>query len=180
MRSALILLSLLPTLCLAHNLKQFEQPPSVSIADKGELILHDQTFTYQNWSSSQLTGKVRLIQHIAGRSSAKALNAPLIEAIKAAKFGHHRYQTTTIVNLDDALFGTGAFVLSSVKQSKAQFPWSSFVLDSDGRVRQAWGLQEESSAIMLLDKSGKVLFCKEGALTPDEVSQLLSTIQAKL
>ena len=71
-------------------------------------------------------------------------------------------------------------MLSSVKQSKEQFPWSSFVLDSDGRVRQAWGLQEESSAIMLLDKSGKVLFCQEGALTSDEVSQLLSSIQAKL
>ena len=180
MRSALILLSLLPTLCLAHNLKQLEPLPTVSIADKGELMLHDKTFNYQNWSSSQLTGKVRLIQHIAGRSKAKAMNAPLIEAIKAAKFDHNRYQTTTIVDLDDTLFGTSAFVLSSVKESKEQFPWSSFVLDSEGRVRQSWGLQEESSAIVLLDRSGKVLFSKEGALTKEEINQLLSTIQAQL
>ena len=78
-----------------------------------------------------------MIQHIAGRSSAKDMNDPLIEAIKKAKLPHDRYQTTTIVNTDDALMGTAMFVRSSIEDSKKEFPWSQFIVDSDGNVRKA-------------------------------------------
>ena len=180
MRSCLILLVLLPSLCLAHNLKETQLLPSVSIADRGELQLHGKDFAYQNWNSAQLLGKIRLIQHIAGRSSAKALNAPLIEAIKAAHFPHDKYQTTTIINLDDALFGTSSFVLSSVEKSKQEFPWSSFVLDADGLVQQKWELATDSSAIILLNPQGKILFVKDGQLTDAEMSQVLALIRSQL
>ncbi len=81
----------------------------------------DGNFSYQNWNSAQLSGKVQVIQHIAGRSSAKDMNDPLIEAIKKAKLPHDRYQTTTIVNTDDALMGTAMFVRSSIEDSKKEF-----------------------------------------------------------
>jgi uncharacterized protein len=180
MRSCLILLALLPTLCLAHHLKETQLLPTVSIVNQGELRLTGKDFAYQNWSSSQLTGKVRLLQHIAGRSSAKTMNAPLIEAIKAAKFPHDEYQTTTIINLDDALFATGSFVVSSVEKSKREFPWSSFVIDADGRVRQSWGLEPDSSAIILLDPQGRILFVKDGALTAAEITEVLALIRSHL
>lgn len=180
MRCCLILLALLPSLCLAHNLKETQLLPSVAVAERGELQLNGKDFAYQHWNSSQLTGKVRLLQHIAGRSSAKALNAPLIEAIKAAHFPHDKYQTTTIINLDDALFGTGSFVVSSVEQSKKEFPWSSFVIDADGQVQQKWGLATGSSAIILLDAQGQVLFVKDGQLTDAELKQVLALIRSQL
>lgn len=169
---------LFPMLAQAHILRLDSQLPAVSVQQRGELQQQDKKTTYQAWSSQQLTGKVRVIQHIAGRSSAKALNAPLIEAIKAAKLPHDSYQTTTIVNLDDAMFGTGSFVVSSLEKSKQEFPWSSFVLDETGAVRQSWGLAEESSAIVLLDKSGTVRFVKDGALTPEEIKQVMTLIQS--
>ena len=165
-------------LAQAHILRLDSQLPAVSVQQRGELQQQDKKTIYQAWSSQQLTGKVRVIQHIAGRSSAKALNAPLIEAIKAAKLPHDSYQTTTIVNLDDAMFGTGSFVVSSLEKSKQEFPWSSFVLDETGAVRQSWGLAEESSAIVLLDKSGTVRFVKDGALTPEEIKQVMTLIQS--
>jgi YtfJ family uncharacterized protein len=99
-------------------------------------------------------GKVRVVQHIAGRSSAKEKNANLIEAIKAAGFPHDRYQTTTIVNTDDAIPGTGMFVRNSIESNKKLFPWSQFIVDSNGLVRKAWQLDEKSSAIVVLDKTG--------------------------
>ncbi|MBP8064895.1 MAG: YtfJ family protein, partial [Aeromonadaceae bacterium] len=79
---------------------------------------------------------------------------------------------------DDAMFGTGSFVVSSLEKSKQEFPWSSFVLDETGAVRQSWGLAEESSAIVLLDKSGTVRFVKDGALTPEEIKQVMTLIQS--
>ncbi|SUH18174.1 protein ytfJ [Salmonella enterica subsp. enterica] len=62
---------------------------------------------------------MRVLLHIAGRTSAKEKNATLIEAIKSAKLPHDRYQTTTIVNTDDAIPGSGMFVRSSIEVIKS-------------------------------------------------------------
>ena len=54
------------------------------------------------------------------------------------------------------------------------------MLDDSSKVRQAWGLQEESSAIIVLDKEGKVRFVKDGALTQADVSQVMALIASLL
>lgn len=167
---------LLPFTTAAHNIHVGERVAAVGVADKGELLFKEETFSYKNWNSAQLAGKVRVIQHIAGRSSAKEQNAALIEAIKAAKFPHDHYQTTTIVNTDDAIPGTGMFVRSSIENNKKQFPWSQFIVDSQGAVHQAWQLAGGGSTIVVLDKAARVRFVKEGALTQDEVKTVIALL----
>ncbi len=156
--------------------------PNVSVQDKGEILLkpNSDDVTYQPWNTHQLTGKIRVVQHMAGRISAKTINQPLIDAIKAAKLDAEKYQTTNIINLDDALIGTGPFVTHEVISNKHKFPWASFVLDHRGTVRHAWHLSEKNSAIILLDRQGKVLFFKEGALTPKEVESTMALIRSQL
>ena len=171
---------LLPLMASAHNFVDGQRVAPVGIADRGELILDNDKFSYKNWNSSQLAGKVRVVQHIAGRTSAKEKNAALIEAIKAAKFPHDRYQTTTIVNTDDAIPGSGMFVRSSIESNKQLYPWSQFIVDSNGLARKAWQLQEESSAIVVLDKDGRVQWAKDGALTQDEVQQVVALLHKLL
>ncbi|BBG60313.1 Predicted transcriptional regulator [Providencia rustigianii] len=171
----------LSSTALAINIQLNQPVPAVSVSDKGELVINNAgKFAYQPWRSQQLIGKVRTIQHIAGRSSAKELNAPLIEAIKQAKLPHDRYQTTSIINTDDAIFGTGVFVKNSVEDSKKEFPYSQFIVDADGLVKNAWGLAPESSAIIILNKQGNVLFYKDGALTPQEINKAISVLVAEL
>lgn len=167
---------LLPLAAPAHNFTENQRVAPVGIADKGELVYLQDKFSYKNWNSAQLPGKVRVIQHIAGRSSAKEQNAALIEAIKAAGLPHDRYQTTTVVNTDDAIPGTGMFVRNSVESNKKQFPWSQFIIDSNGTVRQAWQLQSGGSAIVVLDNAGKVRFAKDGALSAEEVKQVMGLL----
>ncbi|MCU8649947.1 YtfJ family protein, partial [Escherichia coli] len=75
---------LLPMMASAHKFETGQRVPPVGIADRGELILDKDQFSYKNWNSAQLPGKVRVLQHIAGRTSAKEKNATLIEAIKSA------------------------------------------------------------------------------------------------
>ncbi|QCA03157.1 YtfJ family protein [Pantoea vagans] len=171
---------LIPASVMAHDLRKDMRVPPVGVNDKGELLLKQEKFSYKNWNSAQLSGKVRVVQHIAGRSSAKEMNAALIEAIKAAKLPHDRYQTTTIVNTDDAIPGTGMFVRSSVETNKQQYPWSQFVIDSKGNVQHAWQLQPGGSAIMVLDKQGKVRFVKDGSLTQDEVTKVMALLASLL
>lgn len=180
MKHLVLTLALLPTLVMAHNIKESAQIPLVNISDKGELVLKDKEISYQPWQSKVLTGKVFLIQHIAGRTSAKALNAPMIEAVKAAKLPHDKYQTVTIINSNDAIWGTSGFVKSSAEDTKKEFPWSALVLDAKGLARNAWDLAPESSAIFLLDKEGKVLFVKDGELDANDINKVMGLIQSHL
>jgi YtfJ family uncharacterized protein len=178
--SLIALALLLPTLASAHAFKVGERVPAVGVNDRGELFYQEDKFSYKSWNSAQLSGKVRVILHIAGRSSAKEQNAALIEAIKAAHLPHDRYQTTTIVNTDDAIPGTGMFVRSSIEGNKQQYPWSQFIVDSNGSARQAWQLEKGGSAIVVLDNTAHVRYLKDGPLTQDEVQQAMKLIHELL
>ncbi|WP_375752391.1 YtfJ family protein [Vibrio sp. HN007] len=179
---SLIALSLCtaPFVSIAHNLSVGSTLPNVTVAKHGEITLKGDDVAYQEWNNNEMLGKVRIIQAIAGRKSSKKLNAPLMTAIGEAKFPEDSYQTTSIINQDDAMWGTGSFVKSSAQDSKKEFPWSSIVLDEDGSVAKAWELAEESSAIIVLDKSGKVLFVKEGALSEGEIQTVLGLVKSNL
>lgn len=168
--------ALLSTFASANNVTNGQPLPAVSVEKYGELLLNGDNITYQAWDTDLLPGKVRVIQAIAGRSSAKEMNAPLMDAILAANPPRDKYQTTTIINQDDAIWGTGGFVKSSAEDSKKEFSWSSLVLDAEGRAADAWNLKQESSAIVVLDKDGKAQFVKEGALTPAEITQVIDLI----
>ncbi|EFO1361709.1 YtfJ family protein [Escherichia coli] len=171
---------LLPMMTSAHKFETGQRVPPIGIADRGELVLDKDQFSYNTWNSAQLVGKVRVLQHIAGRTSAKEKNATLIEAIKSAKLPHDRYQTTTIVNTDDAIPSSGMFVRSSLESNKKLYPWSQFIVDSNGIARSAWQLDEESSAIAVLDKDGRVQWAKDGALTQEEVQQVMDLLHKLL
>jgi len=135
-----LLAALLPGIAAAHNIQVGQTLPNVTVPDQGEIMLSGDKIIYQPWESTQLSGKVRVIQAIAGRSSAKKMNAEIIEAIKAANLSAEIYQTTTIINQDDSIWGTGGLVKSSAEDSKQEFSWSSMVVDADGTVQSAWQL----------------------------------------
>ena len=142
---------LLPMMASAHQFETGQRVPPIGITDRGELVLDKDQFSYT-----------------------------LIEAIKSAKLPHDRYQTTTIVNTDDAIPGSGMFVRSSLESNKKLYPWSQFIVDSNGVARGAWQLDEESSAVVVLDKDGRVQWAKDGALTPEEVQQVMGLLQKLL
>ncbi|RMD02757.1 hypothetical protein EA835_28495 [Klebsiella pneumoniae] len=111
-----------PLLATAHNFVALQRLAPVGIADRGELILDKDKISYNKWNSAQLAGKMRVVQHIAGRPSAKEKNAHLIEASKAAGLPHERYLTTPIVNTDDAKPRARVFVRTRMERNKKSFP----------------------------------------------------------
>lgn len=168
---------LLGNTALAHNLK-LEQPlPQVSVSDEGEIVLKGKEVAYQPWKSITLNGKVRIVHHLAGRSAAKEKNQAVIDAIKAAHFNPTQYQTTTIINADDAIVGTGLFVKSSAENGKKENPHSQVVLDDKSSAKNEWGLKGKESAVIVLDKSGKVKFVKEGKLSSEEIQTVIGLVK---
>ena len=65
---------LLPMMASAHQFETGQRVPPIGITDRGELVLDKDQFSYKTWNSAQLVGKVRVLQHIAGRTSAKEKN----------------------------------------------------------------------------------------------------------
>lgn len=181
LRAAIVLLTGgLPFFASAHNFVEGERVAPVGVAERGELQLQQGELRYQAWNSARLSGKVGVVLHMAGRLSAKDQNAALIDAIGKAGFPANRFAVTTIVNTDDAIPGTGMFVRSSIESNKKQYPWSQFIVDSKGNVKHAWQLADAGSAIVVLDKSGRVRFVKDGALTQEEVTQVISLVRTLL
>lgn len=176
----LIFIWLLPFGLQAHNLRIGEPLPKVGVSEQGELLYQNNQFSFKFWNSPQLKGKIRLVQHIAGRASASEMNAAMIESIKKANLPEKYYQTTMIVNGDDTLLGSGSYARSWLENNKKQSPGSQFVLDMHGNVRQAWGLQAKSSAVVVLDARGRVRYVKEGALTLREVQQVTDLLHRLL
>ena len=181
MNKTSLLLALSVALCagsaFSHNIQLNSNLPAVSVQQDGELLVKNNDIVYQNWQSSALAGKVRVLQHMAGRSSVKEKNEALIEAIKAAHFSPARYQTTTIINADDAVFGTGSFVKSSAEKGKKANAHSQVILDQQSAVKNAWQLKEKESLIVVLDKNGKVQFVQEGKLSAEQIQQVIDLVK---
>ena len=169
-------LILIPLMASAHNFVEGERVAPVGITDLGELVLSNDDIVYKTWNTAQLEGKVRVVQYIAGRRSAKKKNSVFIKAIKAADLPEDIFQPTTIVNTDDEIPGSGIFVRGKVEKNKRRYPWAQFIIDSDGLGRKAWKLKEESSTIVVLDEKGRIRWAKDGALSPKEVLQVITLL----
>lgn len=166
----------LPFSVAAHNLVLGQRPHEVKNVQSGEIILNGTTLQYQAWDTGTFPGKVRVVQHMAGRISVKSMNDPLMSQIKAAHFPHNKYQTTTIVNVADATLGMSRMAKSKTESGKKEFPYTAVIVDEHGAVKNAWQLQPENSLILVLDKFGKVRFVKEGKLSETENKQVIDLV----
>jgi YtfJ family uncharacterized protein len=161
---------------LANNLEIGNRLETVNVTADGQLNYINNQFSYANWNSDDLVGKVHVIQHIAARNNAKDANAALINAINDANLPEDYYQTTTIINVDEAIIGTGFLVRSRIEENKKEYPTMQVVVDDRGEVKKTWQLSNGNSAIVVLDKTGIVRFAKEGQLSKEENEQIIDML----
>lgn len=157
--------------------------PSTRVQD-GRMVLAGKGLGYGPWRSTDGAGRVRTIYHLAARSGIDTVNQAFCQALDDAKLPEllpdGAYKTITILNLEDALWGTRGLALGSLEASQRDCPFALFVADGKGAARAAWGLQPRQSAVIVVDRDGTVLFFKEGRLSPAEIRQAIRIIQAKL
>lgn len=178
MKKVLILTTLLSQVAFAHNVQLNQSLPSVNVSDNGELIASNGDIKYKKWNSGSLAGKVRIVNHFAGRSSAKEKGRALVKAIRAAKFNRSKYQTTSIINADDAMMGTGILVKNKVEKGKLKNAFSQVVLDQNGSVKKAWNLKAKDNFVAVLDKTGKVRFVAEGELSQAKIKEVIQLVKS--
>ena len=150
--------------------------PELSIADRGELLLENDEFRFRPWVLPAAIGKIHVLQYLAGTRGASKLNEPFTDRLK--EIPDVNYRVTTVINLDDAMWGTSGFVISEVKKNKRRYARSSMVLDADGIGRELWRLESKSSAIVIMDAAGSVRYFKDGAMSERDIERALDLIRA--
>jgi uncharacterized protein len=154
-----------------------EPLPELRVEEFGELHLAGEEARYTPWQSSAVAGAMQVVQYMAARLSVKSLNEPFTDRLRDSGIPLERYHVTTIVNLDDALFGTRSMVLSELEKNKKRYFRSSIVADAHGLGLKAWQLQPSSSAIIVLGPDGRVKFFRDGAMTPAEIDHVLQMVR---
>ncbi len=181
---------------LAQGIVVGEKLPSLTIEDQGQMVFDYEVLdgvmiykkgskiTHKTFSSDALTGKIRSIYHLAARGGTEDINQPYIDALAAAKLPQYLpdspYKTTTILNTDDALWGTGSVAVGMFEGSQKKLAYDYYVVDSKGLALKKWGLQPKNSAVILLDRDGTVLYFKEGKLSDDEIASMVALISKHL
>ena len=179
-RQAMILVAALAALpALAADYQAGDRLPDLDIGDRGELVLRGDDADYQPWRYPQQPGKVHVLQYMAATRSASRLNDPFIDRIKS-DFPDGTLLSTTILNLDEALWGTGGLISSELTSNKKQYPLAVLVADEEGVGLRTWQLQEDSAAIIVTDSRGMVLYFKQGAMSAAEVDSTIELIRHQL
>lgn len=153
--------------------------PDLAIDDRGELVLAGDDLDFQPWHYPQQPGKVHIVQYMAATSAAGDMNKPFRDRL-STDLPQGMFRTTTILNMDDAIWGTGGFVMSELKSNKRRFPDAVIVVDEDGVGIGRWQLKRDNSAVMVVDAQGTVLYFHQGAMSPAEVDATLKLILERL
>ncbi len=147
--------------------------PVLDIKNSGALIINaDGDLEYQNWSTSKLMGKKRIIQYLPGRYSEGRQNLPLNEAVFNLDHPLH-CRTTTIVNFTDSIWGTQMFIEPPMKKNKFVTPLCDIVLDRTGSGLKLWGLTEKKSVTMVINEESVIEFFHEGKLNKKQIKHIV-------
>jgi uncharacterized protein len=158
--------------------------PEYEIKNGRMVFKNDSEITYRKWSSSELTARIRTVYHLAARNGVEEINQPYIDALIEANLPEtlpdSPYKTLTILNTSDAFWGTSGIASGRFEKSQKQFPYAYYVNDEEGIAQKAWGLKEHESGVMVLDTEGKVIYFKEGKMSPEDIQTAVSLIKENL
>jgi hypothetical protein len=129
------------------------------------------------WSSDELKGKVHVLFYVD--PDEKDTNNEASEAIDKEKFPTEKFQSVAIINMA-ATFMPNFLISSSVKEKQEKYPRTLYLRDYKKVFVQEWKLADDSSDILAFDKAGKIIFRKDGKLTPEEIQKLIKAIKDNL
>ena len=152
----LALVTLLSVNLCAIELNQ-PLPNAVLEGDNGGLVKGNKPF-----KSADLRGKTYAIFYID--PDEKDLNESYFKALKEFKKRNNlHFQSVAIINL--AATWKPNFVIEKILKSKQkEFPDTIYVKDTNKVLVDAWGVADDNSDVIIIDKNGKVLFYKAGKM----------------
>ncbi|MCK5683008.1 transcriptional regulator [bacterium] len=168
-----LVLTLLVTVSFSYaELTVGEKPTEITLSGKLGSKVDGST-----WSSNDIKDKVYLLVH-ADPDEADMNNAAT-EALKAEKFSDDVYGSIAVINMA-ATWLPNVAINMKLKGKQEKYPSTIYVRDFKSVLVKKWNLADDSNNIVAFDKSGKVIFSKDGQLSSDDIKNLISLIKANL
>ena len=147
-------------------------PPTVELKEKlgGRL---DGT----PWSSDEMKGKVHAFFYVD--PDKKDLNNDASEALAAEKFSLDKYQSFGIINMAATWLPNFA-ISSSLEEKQKKYPNTIYVRDYKKVLVKEWNIADDTSDVLAFDRSGRLIFRKDGKLNADDIAQLIKVIKENL
>ncbi len=158
--------------CAAYALEVSKQIPQVTLS-KGSGGIVDG----KSWSSDTLRDKVHVVFYVD--PDEKDLNSDFNDALKKQKFDRENYATVAIINLAATWLPNFA-ISASLQEKQKKFPDTTYVKDLDKSVLKAWRVKDDSSNIIVVDKSGTVIYYHGGKIPQSEFEKIFKIIKESL
>lgn len=129
------------------------------------------------WYSKSMKGKVNVLFYVD--PDEKDLNNEASEALKVANFPLDKYASVAIINMDATWLPNFA-IASALKEKQEKYPDTTYVKDLDKVLVKEWKLKDDSSNVLVFDKTGKLIFKVMGKLTKEQITQMVTLIKKEL
>ena len=156
----------------AYPVEPGEIPPAVELEGKTGGRLDGRP-----WKSEELKGKVHVLFYVD--PDEKDTNNEASEALDREKFPTERFQSVAIINMAATWLPNFA-ISSSLEEKQKLYPRTLYVRDYKKVLVQEWQVADDSSNVLAFDKSGRMVFRKDGKLSPDDIRELIKVIRANL
>ena len=143
--------------------------PSVTLQDDNGGKLDGTPF-----NSDTLRGKVYVIFYVD--PDEKDLNNPFSDALDAEKFDASKYESVAIINMDATWLPNSA-IESSLEDKQKKYPDVLYVKDFKKVLVKKWGIGDDNSDIVIVDKNGTVLYVHAGLLDDTQIKSAISLIK---
>lgn len=129
------------------------------------------------WSSEELKDKVHVLFFVD--PDEKDLNEYTADLIKKQNFPTDKMTSVGIINMAATWLPNFA-IASSLKEKQKKFPNTIYVKDFKKVLVKEWGLKDDSSNILVFNKSGQVIMKVLGKATNEEAEKIVSLIRSNL
>ncbi len=170
----------LPT-AVIHALEVGQSLPSLQVQTKGELLLAGDDVTYRPWSTTAIqSDRPSLIFHVPPRISSQSIIKPLRSRLESEGYQKGQFQSITVINLQEAAWGTTGMIISQLQEDKTSHPEASFVIDDKNRGTKAWSVGKRDVVIAVVDANGIVQHIHTGEMTEGDVNTIISELNAQI
>ncbi len=130
------------------------------------------------WSSTELSGKLWLVFYVD--PDQKDLNNVFHDKLKSLNFPKEVLGTVAVINMAAAPWTPNFLIESSLAEKQKRFTETVYVKDFEKKGVKVWSLKDDSSDVVLLDATGKVLFhSKNDLISPEESAAVVAIIEAE-
>ncbi len=129
------------------------------------------------FDTSVMKGKVAVLFYVD--PDVKDMNEAFSQALAKKNYSLEKYGSYAVINMAATWLPNFA-IEASLAEKQKQYPRVVYVMDFRRNFVKKWGLSDDSSVIVIMDKAGKVVYRYDGKMDNSEIQKAFAAIDANL